>query len=449
MTTCFEPRLTSALGQNCGDILTKKKLDPHRNQCYGASFTCIDCMVHFQGTDYRSHTSCISEAQKYQGHLYRGEKKGKGQQQQQQQQQNKQAVVPHKASVEDESNAGATAGSLAVLDVPPKAPSPPPASEVMPARVNVFDFLVAGGTPAAAKPTRPALNGHAHDAPSNGTDQHYASHGYSYGETPLQPSFERYDSYPSLPAPTKTAEESQTYVTPGPKREKGDKQKSDKKRKRNAVEELDMSRVKQVQDELMTDPAAAPILHSGLTGGLNRLLSNPDFSDNDRVAPSPLSPKKRSKKEKSSEGSRKVSSSTTKTSSTRRDHDDNDSDNGRDSHRQHRKHRHHRHRRGSSSDSDHERHSRKHLKAIDYRATSGSVEPRADNQVVTYRSPAELFLSFVNKGPESERGLSINKALKRYHREAEVRGDRDDGDKELFKQLRVRRNERGEFVLFI
>lgn len=28
-------------------------------------------MVHFQGTDYRSHTSCISEAQKYQGKLYK------------------------------------------------------------------------------------------------------------------------------------------------------------------------------------------------------------------------------------------------------------------------------------------------------------------------------------------------------------------------------------------
>lgn len=44
------------LFQACGDILTKKKLDPHRSQCRGASFTCIDCMVHFHGTEYRSHT---------------------------------------------------------------------------------------------------------------------------------------------------------------------------------------------------------------------------------------------------------------------------------------------------------------------------------------------------------------------------------------------------------
>lgn len=45
--------------EGCGDVLTKKKLDPHRNQCYGASFTCLDCMVHFQGTEYRAHTVCL------------------------------------------------------------------------------------------------------------------------------------------------------------------------------------------------------------------------------------------------------------------------------------------------------------------------------------------------------------------------------------------------------
>jgi hypothetical protein len=45
--------------QGCGDVLTKKKLDGHRNQCYGASFTCLDCMIHFTGTSYKSHTVCI------------------------------------------------------------------------------------------------------------------------------------------------------------------------------------------------------------------------------------------------------------------------------------------------------------------------------------------------------------------------------------------------------
>lgn len=42
--------------QGCGDVLTKKKLDGHRNQCWNASYTCIDCMKHFQGTSYKAHT---------------------------------------------------------------------------------------------------------------------------------------------------------------------------------------------------------------------------------------------------------------------------------------------------------------------------------------------------------------------------------------------------------
>lgn len=49
-------RVLTAVCQTCGDVLTKKKLDGHRNQCHGASFTCLDCMVHFRGTEYRSHT---------------------------------------------------------------------------------------------------------------------------------------------------------------------------------------------------------------------------------------------------------------------------------------------------------------------------------------------------------------------------------------------------------
>lgn len=42
--------------QACGDVLTKKKLDAHHRQCQGSSFTCLDCMTHFRGTDFRSHT---------------------------------------------------------------------------------------------------------------------------------------------------------------------------------------------------------------------------------------------------------------------------------------------------------------------------------------------------------------------------------------------------------
>jgi cell growth-regulating nucleolar protein len=59
-------------------------------------------------------------------------------------------------------------------------------------------------------------------------------------------------------------------------------------------------------------------------------------------------------------------------------------------------------------------------------------------------------MSFVTKGPESERGCSINKVLKRYHRDLQLNGreDKAEEEKELWKSLRLRRNERGEVVVF-
>jgi len=50
----------------CQDVVKKPKLDEHKARCRGASFTCVDCNSHFEGTSYRSHTSCVSEKVKYQ-----------------------------------------------------------------------------------------------------------------------------------------------------------------------------------------------------------------------------------------------------------------------------------------------------------------------------------------------------------------------------------------------
>jgi hypothetical protein len=56
----------------CADVVTKPKLDKHRAMCR-ASFDCIDCNKHFETpTDYKGHTTCISEAEKYQKTLYNG-----------------------------------------------------------------------------------------------------------------------------------------------------------------------------------------------------------------------------------------------------------------------------------------------------------------------------------------------------------------------------------------
>lgn len=58
----------------CNDTVIKKKLDQHTQRCRGAYFTCIDCSTTFDGTAYRNHTLCISEAEKYEKGLYKGKK---------------------------------------------------------------------------------------------------------------------------------------------------------------------------------------------------------------------------------------------------------------------------------------------------------------------------------------------------------------------------------------
>jgi len=56
----------------CGDVVKKPKLDQHSGRCHGG-FDCIDCSKTFgTPTEWKGHTSCISEAEKYQKSLYKG-----------------------------------------------------------------------------------------------------------------------------------------------------------------------------------------------------------------------------------------------------------------------------------------------------------------------------------------------------------------------------------------
>ena len=279
----------------------------------------------------------------------------------------------------------------------------------------------------------------------DGFDDDFEENGFSYGAEPVCIVHE---------------DVRQAYATPAPKRDKDGKRikdkdrevkerkSTDKKRKRHHVEELDLSAARpssHERDEIMED--APPVLHSGLTGGLTRLLSNsefppsPDYSGGDGAGfeASPLSPLKRTR---TTIGNGKARTRTTSalvrtrkiSSSTRT------SDESRPR-KHHRKHHHHHH------DVLLETPSRT-LKAIGYHA------PDADDsqqQLVVYRTRAEHFLSFVQKGPDSEHGCSINKALKRYHRERGEQGlglGKAEEEKELWKSLRLRKNERGEVVVF-
>lgn len=260
-------------------------------------------MVHFQGNSYKSHTSCITEDQKYQGKLYKEKKKPQHQKKDSAQQDS--ALVARNAHAEDAYDGDM--GAVAIVDAPPRAPTPPPAANSLgyqerPALppVNVFDFLDTTETP-----NPPRVRAHdesrmiedsqppAYEQPHSAVDvmnfqvaddQDFAQNGFAYGTESIRPTNERFDSSYNF----REEEPNMNYVTPAPKSKHSrvksrDKdidttiRKEERKRKRNSPAELDMALVhaQQEKDIMMSD--APPVLHSGLTGGLNRLLARPEF----------------------------------------------------------------------------------------------------------------------------------------------------------------------------
>ncbi|CAG8960063.1 hypothetical protein HYFRA_00010541 [Hymenoscyphus fraxineus] len=423
----------------CGDVLTKKKLDPHRNQCRGASFTCLDCMVHFQGNEYRAHTSCISEAQKYQGALYRPEKEKKNRSNNNSNNNISQALVPHKAYVEDADEYNNSQLAIVAMPEAPEPPSAAPEFAMDADPVNVFDFLV-GETPNASRMALPVPESMMiEDAPQENNDRelvrvHFEDYRAEDGD------YEEYQDAPNA-----------AFETPAPKqerererrKEKKDREltreeKKDKKRKRLHVETRDLS--PKEGDEEMTD--APPVLHSGLTGGLKGLLSrpsvfppSPDYSGGDAENASPGSPLKKTKHSKRGRSRvDTISNNLMALISTRREHSSEE--------RPKRKHRKHRETSAKSS-----------RKLIEYKPMhdNGAIS-QGDSQLVVYKPRSELLLEFVKKGPESDRGMSMHKALKRYHRERNATGtglSKGEEEKELWRSLRMKRNDRGEIVLFM
>lgn len=57
--------MPSFVCDHCQETLKKAKLDQHAQRCRQAAFSCIDCYTTFKGVEYRTHTSCITEAQKH------------------------------------------------------------------------------------------------------------------------------------------------------------------------------------------------------------------------------------------------------------------------------------------------------------------------------------------------------------------------------------------------
>jgi cell growth-regulating nucleolar protein len=478
----------------------------------------------------------MSEAQKYQGALYK-EKPGKGQKkgpntaknpnQNQKQNPNARHQQPR---VEDGSD-----GEGLKSAPPPPAPTPPPVGEVRtPAAkvdsdkpVNVFDYLVTDETPNASKvsltpkeqmtmksnaksvfePSDSLAKFEANpttDDEAKNYDVAYKQNGFSYGAGGIPQS----NSPPNV---------STEFVTPAPKEKKKKRKEekqagtvSEKKRKRGQPEVL--STPGEVDTDMMDAPssiinnAGTPMLaHSGLTGGLNRMMrsASPDDSPDARRGAyqdtsSPIKRTRRNGKEANGNGdpglgismksraerlvssmfggssvssvsggnnegtskavarTRRGSGSSNgdqlevrknkKSHRTRDDHDD-----SRESRKSKRK---------SSNPTDGDRPSRR-LKQVDERRSQSphgrQVQVYKQSQVPArtedlQRELAHHFLSLVSSG--SERGASVNKTLKRFHRnlsddyDDEEDDRRFDDEKDLWRALRLRRNDRGEIVLF-
>jgi cell growth-regulating nucleolar protein len=253
-----------------------------------------------------------------------------------------------------------------------------------------------------------------------------------YGNGPVESQYE-------TPAPKNERERERERRRERKDRDLTREEKKDKKRKRLHVETRDLS--PKEGDEEMTD--APPVLHSGLTGGLNRLLSrpsvfppSPDYSGGDANEASPGIPLKKTKSSKKRGRSRvdTLSNNIMSLISTRREHSSEE--------RPKRKHR--RHREASARPVK--------AKMIEYKPLHENSDIKDDSQVVLYKPRSELLLDFVNKGPDSERGMSMHKALKRYHRERHASGNslsKGEEEKELWRSLRMKRNDRGEIVLFL
>jgi cell growth-regulating nucleolar protein len=477
------------------------------------------------------------------------------------------ALVPRNAYVEDDPEG----------DVPPAVPDPPPPVLAPPVEaVNVFDYLVNEETPNAS---RTSLGGSHEpmtmkkDAPTifaegkdermlsragyrnreeQELDDNYIEHGFSYGAEPVKP----------LPYPHPNGSlVSLDFMTPSAKatRAKLDRierpthsrtnsgNASDKKRKRGEVDE---HRYELAGDTVMPDvanganaQAETPGLpHSGLTGGLTRLLSHPspfppspEYSDDrDRAKEydhnnrqshkheDPTSPLKRTRHSKEDTGlgisikgragkvrsiiggatvAGALAAFTNPAAAQNGNHNrelalvragrrrTSSSDDGhtrgretqvrdRKKHKVHRQHgstsaryerpsHHSRSKRRESNENESPDAGRRKMKAIEYhkhdRDESGSDSEDSDPRVrkggpsdmVVFgkeekmRIRAESFLSVVRKGPESEKGYSMNKALKRWHRDGGTgNGAKHEEEKELWRSLRLKRNDRGEVVIF-
>lgn len=416
------------LASTAWSISTATTIDPTRYgiQCYARRTT------RARNPKLISSQSCMTEEQKYQGALYKNKKAKTAPTNTQ----SAQTDMAHAAYVEDVAD---YEGWEDVPVAPPRVPSPPGAF----GGFNVFDYQV-NATPSASTVAIPQVVAPAPE-PAESTElvrYEYKRESYQDIDADMMADDEALIQYGSGPVPAELS----SFETPAPRRDRkkaSKEDKKDKKRKRLHVDTRDL------------DMPDAPVLHSDLTGGLNRLMSrphafppSPDYSGSGgEVGENPASPLKKSKHSKHHKSSRPDSgifngiasmlasgNSKPATKSKKRKHTST-----------------------STSTSTKKRHSHtskrlegaKEVKMLEYSKADEGESRDGPGTLVVFKPHADLFLSLIKKGPDSERGCSVNKALKRYHRQRSSTGRaKSTEEKELFRSLRLRRNDQGEIVLF-
>lgn len=431
--------LTTATCQGCGDVVTRKKLDAHVARCRYPPVTCIDCHKTFHGNQHKSHTvrdsllcvacevahltlclqqSCMTEAQKYEG----------PQQKRQKTPRNGPSYSNYKPPSVEDTPRGM---QVAKVSAPPPAPSPPVSQ---PTPLNVFDFLVddkngnVSDSSAPSSPISPITRRISQSSISSAESSRPPTRearpkdlGISYGHGFVEHSLQRYTSDVSLAMDVDSQGYQTITRTPGPRHleelKSGKRASSEKKRKRPDVEDLDLSDDKRAS------------LHTGLTGGLGKLLKSSEFS---AAEASPLSPKKRTKHSQYTEEIREP--------------------------RQDKAHRSSKHKDEKKMQIVRKRDGTTRTRQL---AVEGGSKPKAITNGPpsrrSFESHSEFFLSLIDKDHKSQRGQSIWGALKTFHEgvcqdddmdEYDESGQRQSEEKRLLKALRLKRNKNGEYVLF-
>lgn len=61
--------------EGCNETLKKNQVQKHANKCRQChAVSCVDCSTTFYGDTFEAHISCISEAEKYEGSIYKAKK---------------------------------------------------------------------------------------------------------------------------------------------------------------------------------------------------------------------------------------------------------------------------------------------------------------------------------------------------------------------------------------